>query len=117
MSWFRRNRNTLNIEIDGHGEFLITFPYEWNVTLKKSFISPESIPQLLIKYHDITVSALLDYYCIMSLDKGNPYWEIYPVDGRFTARCDMKDTDSLFKYIWQSINEQNKKIEGIHVAF
>lgn len=60
------------------------------------------------------ISVYLDGYELLGYSGGNPYWEVYPVDGD-TWRCAMDDIDGLMEGIekgLQQIEEENNKEEN-----
>jgi hypothetical protein len=59
-----------------------------------------------VVYGTAYVSVYLDVYDSLGI-VGQPYWEVYPLNGGDTFRCFMDDTDTLLAAISDSIYEQN----------
>ena len=113
------DRTLKRIEIEKEYEYdkwdklipFIDFPKKWKIKMRPPFggaIVRFAVKESSSKVDDY-VSIYLDCYDELGLF-GEPYWEIYPVDGD-VARCKMNEIASLLKYIKQGLKELKKKVK------
>lgn len=77
----------------------IQFDAGWKVQVIPPFSG--ALARFRVTVGDKTVSVYLDGYDALGYF-GEPYWEVYPVDGD-VGRCAMEDTDELLSLIRKSI--------------
>jgi len=73
----------------------ITFPLEYQIQFTPPFGG--AVSRFQVKKGDVKLSVYLDCYDALGI-MGEPYWEVYPVDGE-NERCYMNDTDQLLRII------------------
>lgn len=75
----------------------IQFPADWKIRIIPPFGGLQARFQVRLP-DGSEKSVYLDYYERAGFCGGNPYWEVYPVDGD-TGRCLRDDVDELLKLI------------------
>lgn len=86
----------------------ISFPSHWKIKMTPPFAGAMIRFRVSNKDEKVDTSVYLDCYDILGF-VGEPYWEIYPIDGD-TRRVPMEDIDGLLEAIDQSLYSQLKKI-------
>ncbi len=87
----------------------INWPIDWEVKAIPPFSGAMVRYQIRVKDSEAPITSVyLDCYDILAI-YGEPYWEVYPVDGG-VGRCAIGDTDALLELIEQSLLEQAKEL-------
>ena len=80
----------------------IKFDSNWEI---KVIPASRALVRFIVYQEGAYASVYLDGYDILAR-YGKPYWEVYFPERNDVKRCDMEDTDTLLKFIRESIKEQ-----------
>ena len=102
------NRLRVEIDEDWHGLVdkipAIKFDQEWEVKIIPPFGGAIARFQVRKSPDEEPMSVYLDFFERLGYFSGDPYWEVYPIDGD-VARFQLNDTSSLI----DAIRNENMK--------